>query len=228
MDSEQSTQYPCFCNCCEVPVSLKNKQAKYFHTKNSKTAKILRGEIIIMTSKSKKAKMEYKNAGEEFLYSKMDLFIKNVLKDNFHTSKLESNVEDLEEDLEIETRIQIRDICQKKIDEWEEKIEEIREKTTTHYDASSDKEKDFLRSLSAKTVQLAEVYEQGNHHAGIPPTYNLTENDLQFLLNDMNARVRAIEYEILRRQFEPEKIVYDYFITRYANRRRDGYTQDFN
>ena len=55
----------------------------------------------------------------------------------------------------------------------------------------------------------------------------MTEEDLRFLLGDMKARVEAIEYELMRREFEPEKIVYDFFISRYANRRREGYTQDF-
>jgi hypothetical protein len=210
-----------------VPVLLKNKQAKYFHTNKSNRAKTLLLTNNKMPQKAKKTKTEYKNSGDEFLFSKMDLFTKNVIKDNFHTSRLETNVEDLEEDLEMQTRGEIRDICEKKLVEWDEKIEKTREKITDHYNASSENEKNFLRSLSVKTVQLAEVYNQGNIHPGIPPNYNMTEEDLRFLLGDMKARVEAIEYELMRREFEPEKIVYDFFISRYANRRREGYTQDF-
>jgi hypothetical protein len=221
-----SETFPQFCDCCEIPVSLKNKQAKYYHYKKSKLAKIKQG--LIMPPKTKKAKMEFKNAGEEFVFSKLDLFVKNVIKDNFHTNRLATNVEDLEDDLEMEARAEIREVCERKLAEWEAKIEAIRNSTTTHYDASSDAEKAFLRSLSAKTVQLAEVVDdRGNHHAGVPPTYQRTEEDLRFLLADMKARVEAIEYELLRREFEPEKIVYEFLAERYTIRRREGYTQDF-
>jgi hypothetical protein len=225
-EEPDTSTFPCFCNCCEVPVSLKNKQAKYYHITKSNSAKIRRGEI--MPPKVKKPKVEYSNAGEEFLFSKLDLFVKNVVKDNFHTTRLETNVEDLEDDLEDETRLQIRDLCLKKLEEWEDKIASVRENTTTHYDASTETEKSFLRSLSAKTAQLAEAIDrEGNHHAGIPPTYQKSEEDLRFLLADMKARVEAIEYELVRREFEPEKIVYDFFAERYAPRRREGYTQEY-
>jgi hypothetical protein len=226
MEEEPDNSFPCFCNCCEVPISLKNKQAKYYHSKKSRQAKILRGEI--MPPKVKKPKVEYSNAGEEFLFSKLDLFVKNVIKDNFHTTRLETNVEDLEDDLEHDTRTQVRELCVKKLEDWETKISTIRENTTTHYDASSDREKDFLRSLSAKTPQLAEAIDrEGNHHAGVLPTYQKSEEDLRFLLADMKARVEAIEYELVRREFEPEKIVYEFFVERYAPRRREGYTQEY-
>ena len=44
----------------------------------------------------------------------------------------------------------------------------------------------------------------------------------------MKARVLAIEYELMRREFEPEKIVYDFLAERYALRRREGYTQEYD
>ena len=225
--TKKKSTYPKWCDCCSPAVYLKRKQARYYHITHSKAAKINRGEEI-MPPKAKKQKVEYSNAAEEFLFSKLDLFAKNVVKDNFQTTRLESNVECLEEDLEDEVRLQIRNICMKKLDEWKEKIEEVRDRTATHYQASSEEEKTFLRSLSARTAQLAETVDNhGNHHAGVAPTYQLDEEELRFILADMKARVEAIEYELLRREFEPERIVHDFFVNRYAPRRLEGYTQEF-
>ena len=222
-----TNNFPCFCDCCQVPILLKNKQAKYYHSTKSKQAKVRRGEEM-PPKKVKKPKVEYSNQGEEFIYSKLDLFVKNVVKDNFHTNRLETNVQDLEDDLEDDTRAEIRAICEKKLAEWEGKIEEIRDRTNTHYKSSSDEEKRFFRSLSTKTPQLAEVVDnKGIQHPGVPPSYKLKEEDLMFILADMKARVEAVEYELLRREFEPEKIVYEFFVERYAPRRREGYTQEY-
>lgn len=226
MEEKDKSIFPCSCECCEVPVFLKDKQAKYYHLKKSVKSKILRGER--MPPKVKKPKAEYTNAGEEFLFTKLDLFVKNVVRDNFHTGRLETNVEDLEDELEETTKEQIREVCLKKLREYETKMDPIRETTTTHYDSSSEREKSFLRSLSSKTAQLAEAVDgNGNVLAGAYPTYHLNEDDLRILLNDMKARVEAIEYELARREFEPEKIVYEFFTRRYASRRREGYTQEY-
>lgn len=181
-----------------------------------------------MAPKVKKPKAEYANAGEEFVLSKIDLFTKNVVKDNFHTDRLARNVEDMEDDLEDETRLQAREFCLRKLDEWEVKIAPIRDSATDHYDASSNDEKKFLRSLRAKTAPLAEAVDaQGNRHAGVPSTYNLSDEDLRFIHADMRARVEAIEYELMRREFEPEKIVYEFLSERYAPRVREEYTQEY-
>ena len=166
------------------------------------------------------------SGGEEFIFSKFDLFVKNVIKDNFHTTRLETNVEDLEEGLEEETKSQVRELCLKKLEEWENKISLTREHTTKHYDVSSQMEREFLRSLSAKTPQAvgANEREGGSNFSG--PTYHKNEEELKWLLADTKARVEAIEYELVRREFEPEKIVYEFFVERYAIRRREGYTQE--
>ena len=47
------------------------------------------------------------------------------------------------------------------------------------------------------------------------------------MLGDMKARVEAIEYEIERRKFEPEKIVYDYIYNRFKPVAREGYSQQY-
>ncbi len=103
---EEEQKFPCYCDCSEVPVVLKDKQAKYYHLKKSNRARILRGEMPV---KVKKARGEYSNQGEEFKFFKLDLFVKNVIKDNFHTTRLETNVEDLMEDLEQDTKAQVRE-----------------------------------------------------------------------------------------------------------------------
>ena len=76
--------------------------------------------------------------------------------------------------------------------------------------------------------EVAEVKdEQGRQHAGQPPHYNLTDDDLLFMLADMKARVEAIEYEIERRKFEPEKIVYEFIGNRFKPSVRKSYSQQY-
>ena len=82
------------------------------------------------------------------------------------------------------------------------------------------KVRDFLRSLSVKKPQAAGAYEGG------VLIYEKSEEVLKWLLADTKARVEAIEYELVRREFEPETIVYEFFVERYASRRRVGYTQE--
>lgn len=165
-----------------------------------------------MPSKVKKTKMEFKNVGEEFVFSKLELSTKNIKQENFYTNCLETYVEDLEDNLEMETKPVVRDICEKNLTAWERKVEEVRSRINTHYDTSSESEKAFLHSLSAKRTQLAETVDrEGNHHyPGFPPTYLMTEEDLRSLLADMKTRVQAIEHELLLREFE--KVVYELFI----------------
>lgn len=103
----------------------------------------------------------------------------------------------------------------------------LQEKTFQHYDASSAQEKLWLKSLSRST-QVAEVVdlEGGRITAGVPPSYNYDDEDLQFLLADMKSRVEAIEYEIERRLFEPEKIVFEFIGKRFKPVVREGYSQE--
>jgi len=69
------------------------------------------------------------------------------------------------------------------------------------------------------------VDEAGRLHAGQPPHYNLSEEELRFLLADMRARVEAIEFELERRSFEPDKIVLEFIGNRFHERVRDSYSQ---
>ncbi len=214
--AEEETKFPFPCDCCEVAVILKDKQRKYYHLKKSNRAKSLRGEMPLV--KVKRAREDFENEGEAFLLTNFNLFKKSVLKSNFLTTGMEANVVLLEDDLEPDTKAQVREVCQKKLEEWENRVSLIREHTTTHYDASSQVERDFLRSLSVKIPQ-------GANEGGVL-IYEKSEEVLKWLLADTKARVEAIEYELVRREFEPEKIVYEFFVERYASRRREGYTQE--
>ena len=133
---------------------------------------------------------------------------------------MEANVALLEEDFEENTRAQVCEQCLKKLEEWQTKILSIRQKTTTHYDASSQSEREFLRSLSAKIPQAAGA------NGGRVLIDDKNEEELKLILSNTKARVEAIEYELVRREFEPEKIVYDFFVERYASHPREGYTQE--
>ena len=60
-------------------------------------------------------------------------------------------VMELEERLNPDSKAQVRELCLKNLEEWQTSIFFNREKTTPHYDASSQGEREFLRSISAKT-----------------------------------------------------------------------------
>ena len=47
----EETKFPYFCDCCDVPVVLKDKQSKYYHISKSNRAKSLRGEMLPVKAK---------------------------------------------------------------------------------------------------------------------------------------------------------------------------------
>ena len=65
-----------------------------------------------------------------------------------------------------------------------------------------------LKNLSIRNKGKRE-YRNGNDiiHAGIPSDFVMSNNDLSFIWIDMKARCDAIEYDILRRQNLPRKII---------------------
>ena len=173
----------------------------------------------------------------------MDLFKKAIIKSNGETVYLESAVALLEDDMDTDEEpnlsAKVSQLCFEELDNWKKRkmirdeksitIQELEDKTFQHYDASSDQEKHWLKALRKVNHQIAEYTDdQGRLHAGQPPAYNLSDEDLLFMLGDMKARVEAIEYEIERRTFEPEKIVYEFIGNRFKPVARLTYTQTMN
>ena len=76
------------------------------------------------------------------------------------------------------------------------------------YPEGSSEEKLVLKNLSIRDKGKGE-YRGGNGilHADIPSDFVVSNNVLSFMLIDMKARCDAIEYEILRRQNLPRKII---------------------
>jgi hypothetical protein len=69
--------------------------------------------------------------------------------------------------------------------------------------------------------------EKGNRHAGQIQTYKNSDDELNFQLEDMRAKYNAIEYELERRKFEPQKIVFDFIGKRFKPVERTGYSQEY-
>ena len=237
--------YPRACNCCNPPVITKSKQAYSYHIKNSKVARQLnKQEEKEAMSKDKKAKLEYGSSERNWLNSKMDLFKKAVIKSHGETVYLESAVALLEEDMDTDEEpnlsAKVSQLCYEEIENWKKRkiirdeksitIQELEDKTFEHYDKfASDEEKRWLKNLGKVNPQIAEHTDnQGRLHAGQPPAYNLSDDDLLSMLVNMKARVEAIEYEIERRVFEPKKIVYEFIGNRFKPVARLTYTQSIN
>lgn len=230
----KNSSYPKECDCCNPPKLIKNKQLYQYHKNHSKAAKSKEGM-------SKKQKIDYGNAESNWLMSKMDIFKKAVIKSHGNTDKLEDTIQLLEDDInneDEELSVKVSQLCEEKLSDWEQKklireassitMEELWLLNTAHYDASSTEEKLWLKSLSVVNRGISEHTDnQGNLHAGIPASYNLSDDDLQFMLNDMKRRVDAIEYEIERRKFLPEKIVYEFIRERFKPVVRRNYSQNY-
>lgn len=79
--------------------------------------------------------------------------------------------------------------------------------------------------MYSETAELAEFQDSNGIHAGSPKQYHINDDELSFMLEDMKARVRAIECEMERRKFRAEKIVYTFLAEKCKPINRDSYTQ---
>ena len=99
--------------------------------------------------------------------------------------------------------------CKSEIDVMERSVSVAREERILHFESSSAEEKHFLKNLSTRNKGKSEYTDvNGILHAGIPSDFIVSNDDLSFLFHDMKARCDAIQYEILRRESLPRKIIY--------------------
>jgi exonuclease VII small subunit len=50
---------------------------------------------------------------------------------------LERSILELEENMSQKTKLQVKRACEKKLADWEKKIENLRQRTVTHYEANN-------------------------------------------------------------------------------------------
>ena len=213
--------FPKPCDCCDPPKILNNKQSQYYHNKIKNK--------MAPKANSKRNRSEVKKP-DEYLDSKMDILTKAVERDYYDPElpTLKSTIGLIEDDIEDDIKEGIRSVCLERLDKLENAAASIREASRNNYNASSEEEKAFWRSLSKKRPGLAErVDSNGTVYAGIPSEWQRSDEDLLFLLADMKARVQAVEYEIRRRSDLAEKMVYEFLVERFKRKREQGYTQEY-
>ena len=114
--------YPRLCKCCQVPVTLKHKQAYNYHIKKSKASQnISREENKNIEMANKKAKIDFGSNEKNWLYSKMDLFKKAVVKSHGATDMLETQISLLEDgmnDEDPDLSKKVSDLCFQELDKW--------------------------------------------------------------------------------------------------------------
>jgi hypothetical protein len=104
--------YPKTCNCCDEPVTLKNKQAYYYHKNNCKMATL------------KKAKITTMSAEEEWLLTKLGYLKKAVIKSHGGTELLETHIGLVEDDInedDAELSTKVSDLCFQMLAAWDNK-----------------------------------------------------------------------------------------------------------
>ena len=192
--------FPWYCNCCEVPVACKDKNAKSYHLHRFSKRNL---KLEMPPKRAKIAHRVEITANEMF---EKDL---QVLHEADDSNQLSETVKLLRKVWEKNGFTQeIRTICKAKIEEWNDEHKDLREEVAMNYEASTREEQKFCRDLREKTPSLCETVVGGVRTPAQPATYHLTDDDLHFLLADQKNRIKAIEYEILRREFEKDKTIY--------------------
>ncbi len=133
MEKENSI-YP---RACECGMILKHKQAYNYHIKHS-----IKGNHNLKTNSkeeksddmaSKKAKVDFGSDEKNWLFSKIDLFKKAVVK-SYGTSMLEDQIALLEDDMnedDPELSVKVSDLCFQELTKWEQKKVIHQEETIT-------------------------------------------------------------------------------------------------
>lgn len=185
------------------------------------------------SSSAPPAKKAKTTLAEEFIKGNMPTFEKLVLKHKLSTSHLKSHVEDVLEDDEIDynpetpvvvllnneyNKNDIVDYCERRIQSFDSGVSAMRDSIIEHFRHAPEEERTWVETLTMKNTEP-------DVKSGV---YDLNENDLHTTLENMKARVRAIEYELKRREAEAKVIVYEFLKKRYTVQRRAGFTQEVN
>jgi hypothetical protein len=113
-------------------------------------------------------------------------------------------------------------ICEEQLEDGKLALAPKKKIVDILYTASSEHEKGFFRSLPHKNPELAEgVAEDGTPIAGRPEEYNLHVEDLLRMKGDMEARVKALDYEIFRRSKEPRMEALKFIILMFKEEEQD-------
>jgi hypothetical protein len=108
------------------------------------------------------------------------------------------------------------------------KVEEERSRRIMHFHASSKEEQHFLKSLYSRDKGKKQHTDlNGDLHAGIPAGFSTTEDELRFLLLDMESRCESIKYELERRTNLPESIVLKHIVDTYETKNVPGDSQNY-
>lgn len=90
------------------------------------------------------------------------------------------------------------------------------------YTGAPEHEKGFFQTLSRKNPAVAEcISTEGVHIARRPEEYNITPDQLAQMRIDMEARIKAIDYEILRREKEPRMEALKFIISHFKEEEAD-------
>ena len=100
-------------------------------------------------------------------------------------------------------------------------------KSFAHYDKCDKEGKKWFKNLKEKTTPVAEVTDNKGNLAGQVQTFKISDDELNYQLEDLKARYMAIEYEIERRKYESQKIVYDFIGKRFKPVERTGFSQEY-
>jgi hypothetical protein len=122
--------YPRKCECCNPAKEFKNRQDFCYHLNRSKTAqtKLIQEEMNKSNPKvkseideplNKKAKVDETEASK-WLNSKLDLFLKLVVKNHGDTDLLDTNISVLEEDIDEDLKGKISELCFELIAKWDQ------------------------------------------------------------------------------------------------------------
>jgi len=99
------------------------------------------------------------------------------------------------------------------------------------YIVANETEKDFFRSLSKKKTAVGKsLSSEGVSINAVPASYNFTSENLQEMKNEYETRVKAIDYEIIRRIKEPKMEALKFVITHFKEEEADltnPQTQDY-
>jgi hypothetical protein len=173
-------------------------------------------------------KRAVKNVGEGVLSPSLHLLKSAVLKDGYQVGEFLVGATQLIDD-NIKANIDdVLSYCTERLEDMSAKVEEERSRRIMHFHASSKEEQHFLKSLYSRDKGKKQHTDlNGDLHAGIPAGFSTTEDELRFLLLDMESRCESIKYELERRTNLPESIVLKHIVDTYETKNVPGDSQNY-
>jgi hypothetical protein len=215
------------CDCCIPPKRFKDRHAQRYHRKKNLQRSLT--DLPEMSVTKKASKQSASLTPVQFFLAHMTLLEKAVCEDNFKAGiHVETAIRFMNDTIEEDSE-SVVELCEGEKTAMEANNYDAIQDRIEHHKASTAEERLFLDKLWSKYKDGKEEFVDANGipNAGTPTGFILTEENLTFMLHDMNARCDSIKHEIKRRKDLPKLIIWRKIIDTYKEKQATGYSQCF-